>query len=404
MGSATSGSDWPPLAFETEVWDWHGQRPSSRLDRLFSAYESSVPPEIADLSPVFDRATNHALNRAAGAIITLDSDANSHLVGVAGALLRSESVGSSKIELLDTDARQLGVAAIGEAKSRSAAAQVWANVEAMEKALAAADDDHFSVDTINAIHHTLMRNDPHEAAFAGRVRDVQNWIGGSDHCPRDALHVPPAQERVAPLLDDLARWCDRTDLPVLAQAAIAHAQFETIHPYTDGNGRTGRAIIHTLLRRGGLAPTVIVPTSAALLADVDAYFRSLGDYRVGDVDRYLTHFASATERAASEARALAAELRLVHEDWAARVTPKRGTTLSRIIDGLIQQPVISAAVNAATGHADIATIYRTIDRLVDAGVLVEATENRRNRVWAAHEVTAALDEFSRRIGRRQDLR
>ena len=96
-----------------------------------------------------------------------------------------------------------------------------------------------------------MQDDPGEVRYAGRIRDMQNWIGGSDYSPRDALYVPPPPETVEGYLDDLIRFANRNDLPVLSQAAVAHAQFESVHPFTDGNGRIGRALINAILRRRG---------------------------------------------------------------------------------------------------------------------------------------------------------
>jgi Fic family protein len=394
----------PAVAYEPRNWDWEGQRPSGRADRLFRSYESTIPPNIVNVDLALSRETLSTLNDAVAAVGALERDPNVRYAGVAGALLRSESVGSSRIEQLDVNAQALGLAAIDEGRPKSAAAQVWANVRAMTAAIEAAADSSITPSTFHMIHGVLMHDDPHERPWAGRVRTMQNWIGGSDECPRDALHVPPAPERVDGLMADLAEWCNRPDIAPLQRAAIAHAQFETIHPYTDGNGRTGRAIIHTILRQGGLVTASIVPTSSALLADVNGYFDSLGAYRAGDVDSYLQHFAAATSRASAQAQILGQELSLVASEWHASQAFRPGSIAASIASGLIQQPVISASQNAALGRRDVSSIYRAIDLLVDQGILSEITESKRNRVWVAKEVTAALDEFSRRLGQRQDGR
>jgi hypothetical protein len=155
--------------------------------------------------------------------------------------------------------------------------------------------------------------------------------------------VPPTHGRVPALLDDLAVFMNRTDLPALPQAMITHAQFETIHPFTDGNGRTGRALIHTVVRRRGLARSVAVPTSAALLADTDAYFESLGAYRAGDLDGFIAHVASAALRAACEAHVLASELEQIRGRWTDAVSPKPGSVAAAILDLLRRQPVLITA-------------------------------------------------------------
>jgi len=135
---------------------------------------------------------------------------------------------------------------------------------------------------ITSAHLALMRDDRGESRYAGRLRDMQNWIGGSDHSPRGALYVPPP-ETVADYLADLLVYLNRDDVPALVQAAIAHAQFESIHPFTDGNGRIGRALINTVLRRRGVTTRVVIPLASALVAHRDRYFDLLTDYRGGTV-------------------------------------------------------------------------------------------------------------------------
>ncbi len=394
---------WPSVIYEPQVWDWKGERSRSREDRLFRGFNAGVPAFIAGIDTRIDGPTGAILEDAVVAIAALDNSANSHLASVAGALLRSESVGSSKIEHLDTNAQLLAMAAIGSLKSTSAAAQVWANVEAMELALKLGRQGDFTVDTILAIHDALMKDDPVEGVWSGRVRNMQNWIGGSDECPRNAVFIPPVPDRVGRLLDDLAAFCRRTNIPGLVQAAVAHAQFETIHPFTDGNGRTGRAIIHTILRRRNVASNVVVPTSAALLARVDSYFDSLGSYRAGDLGSYLSHFAAATRRAADEAVLLGVHLAAVTAEWDEIVRPRPGSAVAALMASLLRQPVMSASHHGA-GDVDAAGLYRAVDRLVSAGVLVEVTDFKRNRLWVAPDVTSALDDFNRRIGKRQDRR
>ena len=130
------------------------------------------------------------------------------------------------------------------------------------------------------MHKALMRDvDPKSA---GRWREEQVWIGGGTHGPRGAMFVPPHHSRVVAAIDDLLGFAQRNDVPVLPQIALAHPQFETIHPFTDGNGRTGRALLQAMLRRKGLTRNVTVPVSAGLLTDTDFYFAALTAYREGD--------------------------------------------------------------------------------------------------------------------------
>src|SRR3954449_3450514 len=134
--------------------------------------------------------------------------------------------------------------------------------------------DDITVDHILGIHERLLRGTERDR-YAGQLRDEQNWIGGSSFNPCSAAFVPPPPERVRALLDDLCEFSNSEGLPAVAQAAIAHGQFETIHPFVDDNGRTGRALIHVILRRRGLTPVVVPPVSLVLATCSDGYIAGL---------------------------------------------------------------------------------------------------------------------------------
>ena len=184
--------------------------------------------------------------------------------------MRSESAASSKIENLTASARAIAQAELtGHAGGN--ASVIVSNDQAMRAALELAGqiDGH----TILQMHDALLG--PTQPDIAGRWRDQQVWIGGGHASPHDAMFVPPRHERVPAAIEDLIGFIDRDDVPVLAQAALAHAQFATIHPFPDGNGRTGRALIHAELRKRRLTRNVTVPVSAGLLVDTDACFEAL---------------------------------------------------------------------------------------------------------------------------------
>src|SRR6185503_1455836 len=148
---------------------------------------------------------------------------------------------------------------------------VLGNVRAMDEAIRlAAGQARLTVDTICRIHARLFQGTA-DARLAGVLRDRQNWIGGRADNPYRADFVPVPEDRVRPLLDDLCKFIERDDLPALAQAAIAHAQFETIHPFEDGNGRVGRCLIHYVLRKRALATSFVPPISAVLAANGRTY-------------------------------------------------------------------------------------------------------------------------------------
>ena len=357
-----------------------------------------MPPAIAQLDLALTTETLTLAGEASAEIARFDAELGADIAPYAPLLLRSESAASSKIENLTASAKAIALAELGDPSKQNASAIV-ANTRAMQSALALADD--LDEDAILDMHETLLG--PSHPDWVGHWRDEQVWIGGSNYGPHGALFTPPRHERVAGAMADLVAFVRRDDVPALVQATIAHAQFETIHPFPDGNGRTGRALIHSLLRAKRLTRTVTVPVSAGLLTDTDAYFASLTAYRDGNPTTIVELLAEASFRAVDNGRALAADLNTIRAGWNDQITVRRGATAHRLADLLVRQPVVdSPLVQRELGVA--ATNANTaIDHLVDKAVLVKVSGNYRNRKWAASEVLHALDDFAERAGRRSRL-
>jgi Fic family protein len=246
-------------------------------------------------------------------------------------------------------------------------------------------------------HNSLIRDDEAEKDYAGRIRDMQNWIGGSNHSPRNALYVPPPPDTVKEYVDDLVRFTNRNGIPVLAQAAVAHAQFESIHPFTDGNGRIGRALVNTILRRRGATSRVVVPLASALVARRDHYFDVLDDYRAGRPEPIVAAFAAASRIAAHESRVTAERVAAFPEAWAAAAPGRMGSAARRILELLTEHPVFSAEEIEDLIGGTTSAVYRGIDRLVEAEVLRPLTDRKRNQVWGASDMLDELDDLGTRI-------
>jgi Fic family protein len=389
---------WPAVSHETLPWGSRyppGVASRSELRRHEGPYDAVVVPTIARADLQLPGSIAAIADDATAEVSRFDAEMGGEIAPFTAVLLRSESAASSQIEDLSASARAIAEAELG-IRDRHNAAQIVANGRAMDAAIALADN--LDSASILAMHHALMADiDP---TGAGQWRTEQVWIGGGRLGPHQAMFVPPHHRHVPDAIDDLLRFAARNDIPVLAHAAVVHAQFETIHPFTDGNGRTGRALLHAMLRNKALTRNVTVPISAGLLTDTTTYFAALDAYRAGDPAPIVDRLADASFAAISNGRTLVAELRDLRASWADRVAARSGSTVWRIADLLLRHPVINAAVIARELAIQPANVYRSITPLVEAGVLVEFTDNRRNRVWRSNEVLAALDAFAARAGRR----
>ncbi|GAB2688987.1 Fic family protein [Thalassiella azotivora] len=381
---------------ERHVWaSSYEQGAGSRaaLRRHRGPYLAAVVPQIADCDPDLPPAVLAESSDAAQELARFDGELGAEIAPFAAVLLRSESAASSQIEDLTASARAVAEATLGQPAGPNAQ-QVVGNVEAMRAAVSLADE--LTGDAILAMHAALMRRTDPEGA--GRWRTEQVWIGGSALGPHGATFVPPHHDRVPAAIEDLRRFADRVDLPVLVHVALAHAQFETIHPFTDGNGRTGRALVHAMLRGAGLVRNVTVPVSAGLLADVDRYFDALTAYRDGDVVPVVERFAEASYAAVTNGRALVEDLRSTRASWDDRVRVRRGALAWDVADLLLRLPVVNARLLADELGVLPQNVYRTLAPLEDAGVLT-ASGGSRNRTWRAQEVLDAVDAFAARARR-----
>lgn len=359
--------------------------------------EASIPPLIANLRYPSSEEELSASESTAVEIARTDAEAGSQSLALGRFLLRSESVASSKIERVSASVDDFARALGGSKANGSATSMVAASAALYRLVEQAGNAGVITSAAILDAHRHLMEDDPSEKVYAGRLRDMQNWIGGSNHSPRGALFVPPPPELVAPLLDDLLVWANRDDIPTVIQAAIAHAQFESIHPFTDGNGRIGRALISAVLRRRSIARDVIMPLASGMLAVRERYFDALTSYRQGDPAPIIGVVSTSARVAAVESRISMAQLRSLPTEWRALLSGRRSRAADRIIDALFDNPVMAADEIVDASGSVATAAYAAIDRLTDAGIVTEITGRKRDRVWAATDALGELDELDRRI-------
>src|ERR1700761_5942651 len=388
-------------------WPGNPDAPSRR-GRAACEYEAYVPDVLAHRVIRLDGDVAADVADAETAIRQLDTAAVAlaDTEALARLLLRAESVASSSIEGLEVGARKLlraeAAQADGLRNTDITASEVLGNIAAMSTALQAiGPEDRITPDLLLAFHRRLMADAPGETG-AGRLRIAQNWIGGRGYKPRNAAFVPPPPELVPDLLADLCAFCNEDDLPAVAQAALAHAQFETIHPFADGNGRTGRGLIQLVLRRRGLARRVVPPVSLVLATWAQDYLDGLTATRYqgpaasvsahAGLNLWIGRFAGACMRAVQDAASFEAQIQELEGEWRNRLGQgAAGAAVDLLLRALPGAPVLTVTSAAELIGRTFPAVNDAIARLTAADVLKQITIGKRNR---AFEAKAVIDAFT----------
>jgi Fic family protein len=383
------------------VWQYNPTLYAPARYRRACRYEAFIPAFLSETPLALPMSVAGIVSDAEHAIRTLNGAVQPALAPLARLLLRTESIASSKVEGL-----QVGVRELARAESKretgnkigTTALEVIANIDAMRLAVdEAASVDVFGVQQIRLIHARLMASSSTTQRIAGKLRDTQNWIGGNDHNPCGADFVPPPPEYVAELLDDLCTAVNDESLPPIVQAALVHAQFETIHPFDDGNGRTGRALVQVVLRRRGLAPDYVPPISVVLANAKERYIAGLTAFREERVAEWIEQFAIAAASAATLARAYTQRVSSLVTEWRERLneseTLRSDAAAWAVIDVLPGYPVITAAAAAAATARSKPSIYDALRQLQHAAVLAPLSSSARNQSWEAVGLLELLENL-----------
>lgn len=382
---------WPRVAFETHPWKRDPEElafvPKSRRRRILSTYESAVPGVIAAQSVELPSALTRRLAEAEALLARFDQAQASRGYSLPALILRSESSSSSQIERLTSSVRNVALAELSD-KAPSNARLIAGNVAAMRAALS--QRGPLDIESICGVHDVLMEG----TGEARGLRSEQVWIGGTPYSPHGALFVPPHHSLVPGCLDDLVRFSERDDMSPIAKAAISHAQFETIHPFTDGNGRCGRAILHRMLAHDEVLMHAALPISAGLLHDAGSYMRALDAYHEGGISQIVTCLVGALELAAVVGARVASEVDKVLDSWRAINTDRADSASHRLAALLVEQPVVDARYLAQRLDVSDRTARTVIEVACGRGILTKMGNARRGAFYQATELVDILEEAS----------
>ncbi len=382
----------------------------SRRDRQPGRYRAYVPDERGTRLPHLGEKAQNAAEEALVVLGRADERLGDRGRFLSHLLIRSESISSSWIEGNRVTPKKLAIAEALQQGPR-VALDVIGNVRATEQAIERLADRTrpITIDDIEDLQNII------EPGLARGIRTEQNWVGGSGYSPLRADFVPPPESEVRRLLEDLAGFVTVTDGNPVVRAAIAHAQFETIHPFTDGNGRTGRALIHTVLARADALRNVLIPVSTVFAGETDAYLDGLDAYREipPRADDWIVGFSNAVERAAGTAVRLAAEVeeldeRIVERLIAYRASrgvkpakPRSDAVTRKVLQNLANEPVLTVERAAERWGTSPSAAYRALTELAEAGILARTKDQKGKLVCYTadeHLGLVALTERSNRVG------
>ena len=432
----------------TRFWENTHEGGLRRRDRRSGKYRAYVPDPLVGAALVLSPSTETLAARAETRVRALG--ALPDMAGIARFLLRSEAIASSRIEGMAPSAHRVALAELAQQEEvRGLSEQARAVARNVTLVRAAVEElsgaQPVTADRLLALHRSLLPDSPEHHG----IRSTQNWVGGSSYHPLDADFVPPPPELMPDLVADLLTYLNGATHAPLIQAALVHAQFETIHPFADGNGRVGRALIHTVLTRRGLLAGMILPTSPVLSTLSDEYVEALSRFRkAGDPDRpdalgdpggpgksgdpngpsrpggpggpnepgesdggrdaWISFFLGAVVLACDQAERISAELADVREEWNESLQKwiaregggralRRDSAALRILEGLPGAPVLTIATASRIYGVSRTAASRGLETLRAAGILTTESIGAGRRAYTARAVLDTITWVERRL-------
>lgn len=307
--------------------------------------------------------------------------------------IAKEAVTSSRIEGTKTNVEEalLPLEEIS-GERRDDYQEVRNYMEALTWATAELKQVPLSMRVLKGAHRVLMQGVRGEGKLPGEVRTSQNWIGGL--APATARFVPPPFAEVPDLLTDLERYWHSPAIttPALIRTAVSHYQFETIHPFLDGNGRTGRLLITLHLMHEQLLTTPVLYLSAYLEEHRQEYFDCLERVRThGEMDQWVLFFLAGVAATAKSAKDTMQKITVLHKKYADQITSsfgKRTPLGHKFLSYLFSRPTLQVKDVIGAMNVTKPTAHTLVDQFVGAGILKETTGKEKNRIFSFHEYIA----------------
>lgn len=395
-----------------------------RANRRGGSYWYYLPDRLTTLQVLISPQLSEEIAAVERRVLALaQADGITELEDLSRFLLRSEAIASSQIEGIAPAAKQVALAEIGEAEDirgiSDAAKLVARNMTVVREASdRLARSQGVAITDLEQLQKALLGAD-HPAVG---IRTVQNWVGTSNYHPIGAEYVPPAPRLVPDLLEDLLSYLNGATHGPLVQAALVHAQFESIHPFVDGNGRVGRALIHTVLTRRGLTSSRLLPVSLVLATFREQYVAALNDLRFEGspeapenarrIAEWIRIFSRAVDEAVTQAEDLRAQLLLLAEQWRGQLEAFRAANnytralrsdsgVARILGRLAGTPVLTVKTASQIYGLSVQNASEALTQLADAGIFSTRSIARGTTAFIANEVLDLVTLSERKLASTQ---
>jgi len=369
---------------------------SGKLVQCSTGYQAYIPnplPPDIEFSPALLRSLSDAdrmIGKLAGEGRSLQ---NPHLL--TRSFIKQEAVLSSRIEGTQATLGELLATDAGAAVDRSSddLREVGNYVIALEYGINRLSELPLSLRLVTELHEKLMQGVRGEHATPGEFRRSQNWIGPPGCTLQNASYVPPPVDELMPCLGEWETFLHNRSLPPLIQAAMAHSQFEAIHPFLDGNGRVGRLLITLFLVEREILPTPLLYLSAFFEATrPDYYDRLFAVTDRGAWAGWIEYFLNGVARMSEDALSRAERINSLLTDWRQKAAGSGSVAPLSIVSLLVENPYCTIGRLAEQLGVAFTTAQRGVDKLVSLGILKQIDATKRNRVYFAQQIMDILDE------------
>ncbi|MDI6453553.1 Fic family protein [Peloplasma aerotolerans] len=351
---------------------------------LEEPYLSAVTEDLSNVTILLSESTQRLLLESIESLSRLDGYIKDKLASFPTLLLRTEALSSSQIEHYSASNRNVALAQINK-KQSSEAMIIKSNLESLISGLSS--KNNLDVDTIIDLNKLLLSNENID------IRKRINWIGTPYSLPHEASYVPPHPDHLELYMNQFISFCKRNDIHPLIQAAFAHAYFEIIHPFEDGNGRVGRILIQLILKEKLFLEHLYMPFSVGIVKDQERYVNALDEFKLGNFEPIIIVLLENALGLVPKVYHALEQLLELKQSWRDKLNLRQDALAWKMLDDFITQPVIDVKYIKEKHNANDQAVRNNIEELIKVGIISPIGNNKRDVAYESKEVLDLLDQF-----------